>query len=203
MDMIPAPAIALLGIGGTVFVALVVRVFAKLKDGGTPETCKRAKIHNCITENPGSTFSDIKMAVGIGNGTLSYHLFVLERLELIRSIKDGRERRFFPVGIPAEIRLDQCLGRTESKVLQKLVEGGPKTNSRLAESLGISRQRAHYNLKLLRDRGLANLENGAWSHTLSVDDSRDNQNGFRHARLTIDTITRDERSGRPEKNLTP
>lgn len=142
--------------------SVIVPLFMRLKGSNILDSFNRGRIHGFITAMPGCSYSSIKEAVGIGNGTLSYHLLVLERMELIKSIKDGRVRRFFPSGVPTSLRQGQCLGRTEAQVLQTLVERGPLTNSSLAQSLGISRQRTHYNLRLLSRRGLAVQEYGAW-----------------------------------------
>jgi predicted transcriptional regulator len=153
----------------------IVPIFVRLKGSRILEGFNRGRIHGFITARPGCSYSNIKEAVGIGNGVLSYHLQVLERTELIKSIRDGRVRRFFPTGVSTALKQGQYLGRTESQVLHTLVEKGPQTNSNLAQLLGISRQRTHYNLRLLRRRGLATLENGAWMPVKLEGESEDHQ----------------------------
>jgi len=47
-------------------------------------------------------------------------------------------------------------------VLNELITKGPLSTSSLAKALGISRQRVHYNARLLLRRGLAEHEGSLW-----------------------------------------
>jgi len=87
---------------------------------------------------------------------------VLERLELVKSTKGGKLRRYYPQGVSASIRKDQCLGKTEAMVLNELISKGPMSISSLAAALGVSRQRVHYNARLLLKRRLVKCEDSVW-----------------------------------------
>lgn len=161
-----------------VTVALLVPVLVRMLVEDIPNSASRTKILNCVTEKPGSTYSDIRAVVGLANGTLFHHMRILEKMNLVTSVRDGHLRRFFSVGVPELDRKNRPLGRTEAMVLGQLIGAGPQTNSRLAKSLGISRQRAHYNLKLLRERGLASSEGWTWAASIGCvrTDSRHDAN---------------------------
>ncbi|MCJ7490350.1 MAG: winged helix-turn-helix transcriptional regulator [Thermoplasmata archaeon] len=109
-----------------------------------------------------ATFSDIMNALGIANGNLAYHLSVLEKLEFLTSKREGRVRRIYPQGTPLTGGQGHWLGKTEVAILEKLAENEPVSNIALARSLGVSRQRTHYNLKLLQKRGLVERFGKLW-----------------------------------------
>lgn len=158
-----------------IFSSLMVPIFVRLRGERILDNSIRGKIFGYVTAKQGASFSEIKDALGVGNGTLAYHLLVLEKQELIRSRRFGRSRRFFIEGMQAGRAPEQYLGKMETVILDRLVNDGPRTNSTLARFLGISKQRAHYNLMLLRKRGLAKAESGLWvataSHDAGLDDS--------------------------------
>jgi predicted ArsR family transcriptional regulator len=56
----------------------------------------------------------------------------------------------------------QFLGKVESRIFRVLNEKGPLSGTEVAKELSISRQRAHYNLRHLQKRGLAELLDSRW-----------------------------------------
>ena len=164
-----APVVILVGIylspefGMVVLYGFFVPLWMRLRGANVLDSFNRGRIYGHISAKPGCSFTDLKSALGIGNGNLAYHLMVLERLELVKSIREGRTRRFFPQGVAGEIRKDQCLGKTEALVLGELIAKGPVTIRSLSQALGMSRQRVHYNVKLLHKRGLVQHEGVEWN----------------------------------------
>lgn len=141
---------------------LIVPLYMRLRGSEVLDSFNRGRIYGHISAQPGCSFSDLKSALGVGNGTLAYHLMVLERLELVKSTKGGKLRRYYPQGVSASIRKDQYLGKTEAMVLNELISKGPMSISSLAAALGVSRQRVHYNARLLLKRGLVKCEDFVW-----------------------------------------
>jgi len=142
--------------------SFIVPLFMRLRGSGILDSFNRGRIYGYISAQPGCSFTDLKVALGIGNGTLAYHLMVLEKLELVSSAKAGKMRQYYPQGVNAPVRRDQSLGKTEAMVLNELITKGPLSTSSLAKALGISRQRVHYNARLLLRRGLAEQEGSLW-----------------------------------------
>ena len=122
----------------------------------------RGRIVGFITAKPGCTYTEIKEATAISNGTLSYHLKVLERLDLIESTKDGRSRRYSVVGVSLKEHRVALVGRTEARILAELEGEWPLSCSEVARRLGMSRQRISHNLRLLARRGILVKDGNLW-----------------------------------------
>jgi predicted transcriptional regulator len=142
--------------------SFLLPVYMRIRGAQALDSFNRGRIFEHVRMYPGSSFSGLKTNLGMGNGTLAYHLTVLQKLELVSSKKDGRERRYYLCGVNHRVRPDMWLGKTEAKVLEELVANGPMSTSNVAQRLQISRQRAHYNMRLLLKRGLAVYESPLW-----------------------------------------
>jgi predicted transcriptional regulator len=139
-----------------------VLAYIRLKGANVLDNFNRGRIMGFVSARPGASFTEIRDSLKIVNGNLAYHLCVLEKLELISSEKDGRSRRFYPVGVEYSRGENHFIGRTESKILEQLGKNGPLSNSAIAGFLGMSRQRTHYNLRLLQKRGLVDRLGSLW-----------------------------------------
>ena len=151
----PEIAIALLG-------SFMVQLHVRLAGIDVLENFNRGKIYGYVKGKPGCSFTELKTELRFFNGNLAYHLMVLEKLELVRSVKDGRTRRYFLQEDGGRIMKTQFLGKVESRIFRVLNERGPLSGIEVAKELSISRQRAHYNLRQLRKRGLAKLLDSRW-----------------------------------------
>ena len=76
---------------------------ARIKDKEVLDNRIRGRIFRYITGNPGAHYNRIRTALGLNNGTLSYHLDVLEKKEYIMSVQDGY-RRYYTVKSRLRIR---------------------------------------------------------------------------------------------------
>ena len=151
----PEIAIALLG-------SFMVQLHIRITGIDVLENFNRGKIYGYIKGKPGCSFTELKTELRFFNGNLAYHLIVLEKLELVRSVKDGRTRRYFLQEDGGRIMKTQFLGKAESRIFRVLNEKGPMSGMEVAKELSISRQRAHYNLRHLQKRGLAKLLDSRW-----------------------------------------
>lgn len=111
------------------------------------ENRNRALIYRTIVEYPGASFSDIRMYLGIKNGTLSHHLMKLEKEGLIRSKKMGIFRKFFPANgeVPKDL---------EEKIMDVVLDNPGISQSMVARSLDITRQVANYHINSLKKKGM-------------------------------------------------
>jgi len=110
------------------------------------QNANRAKIYHTIMNYPGSSFSDLRILLGIKNGTLSHHLMKLEKEGLIRSKKIGIFRRFYPSGgdIPKDL---------EERIIDVILDNPGISQSSVAKELDITRQVANYHINSLKRRG--------------------------------------------------
>ena len=105
----------------------------------------------------GDTYTDIRRNLDLNNGTLTYHLNVLERQQMIRTVNRGAHKFVYPVDVrPAED--GGGLHELQQRILRVLNEAPGSAVSDLAAVLGISRQLAIYHARLLAQQGLVRLE---------------------------------------------
>jgi predicted transcriptional regulator len=164
--LIGPPEIALAVLG-----SLMVPLYVRLVGIDALENFNRGKIYGYIKGKPGCSFTELKTELRFFNGNLAYHLLVLEKLELVRSVKDGRTRRYFLQEDGGRMMKTQFLGKIESRIFRVLNEKGPLSGTEVAKELSISRQRAQYNLRRLQKRGLAKLLDSRWQAAQQDDTS--------------------------------
>jgi predicted transcriptional regulator len=166
MAVVPIAAMAIMYLspetGMAMLSVVILPLWIRLRGANILDNFNRGRILGFINARPGVTYSELKSSLGIGNGTLAYHLMVLDKLEFIRSVREGRQRRFYPDGASDKLGRSHHLGLTESRIFDELTMRGPMTVSHIADALGMSRQRVHHNIRLLDKRGLAEREGSAW-----------------------------------------
>ncbi|MCK4445402.1 MAG: helix-turn-helix domain-containing protein [Thermoplasmata archaeon] len=109
----------------------------------------RGRIFGYLQANPGANYTMIRESLRLSNGTAAYHLWVLERLGFVRSVSKGRMKQFYPQGVSLS-KGSLILTRLQYSMLDLLEAEGPLSQSEIAKSLEMSRQRSHYNVKVLR-----------------------------------------------------
>jgi predicted transcriptional regulator len=97
------------------------------------------------------------------NGTAVYHLEVLEREHLIKSERDGINRRFFPWGM--KLDQDQFFPseqqwRVINVILERAGNGVQVTQADLTRLMGTSKQALNYHVKRLMRAGVVHKEKG-------------------------------------------
>ena len=138
-------------IGITLVVGLAV--FYRINSERALDHFTRGRIFGYLQANPGANYTMIRESLRLSNGTAAYHLWVLERLGFVRSVSKGRMKQFYPQGVSLS-KGSLILTRLQYSILDLLEAEGPMTQSEIAKSLEMSRQRSHYNVKVLRSLGL-------------------------------------------------
>jgi predicted transcriptional regulator len=146
---------------------LVVPLLMRIKKDRILDNFYRGRIYEYIKGRPGSTFSEIKRYLNSQNGAVAYHLLVLEKLGLIRSVKEGGFRRYGIIGDKNGKSIPPHLSEIGRLVLKGLYERGPQQAPEIAKTMGISRQRLHYILKALEKHGLAESTSSGWRATIA------------------------------------
>lgn len=144
---------------------LIVPLFAKLRKRHPLESKMRELIYEYIELYPGQNYTTIKRTLGLANGTLVYHLKVLKKANLIRSVSEGRYKRFYPI---EPDKLDkskiyehegaQMLTELQKKIVEKMEKEPEISQVEVARALGVSRQLVNYHISKLVKVGVLKLK---------------------------------------------
>jgi predicted transcriptional regulator len=138
----------------------------KREKNKTLENFVRGQIYGFIQANPGTHYNFIKRALNLNNGTLAYHLNVLEQDQLIKSQNDGFYRRFYP----HEARIPQIdgndglkythvqLNKTQDRIIDLLEKKPGLSQKQIAKVLKKSNQVVNYNINSMAQLGLIKLK---------------------------------------------
>ncbi len=142
------------------YLFFVVPLYSKLNRDKVLNQFLRGQIYGYIMAYPGENYSSIKKAMGVENGTLTHHLYILEREGFVASRVDGRNKRFYPAGVAAERKTKASMIQ---KAILKMIRQGPSlTQTEIAEALGTSKQVVNYHIKSLQKVGLLSVaKNGS------------------------------------------
>jgi len=153
---ISALSVALLGgseIGRYKILSLLMPLYSKLSKEDVLDQYTRGKIHGYILANPGEHFNGIRKALYLNNGTVTYHLRVLEREGHVQSRVEGIYRRFYP----GRARLPEMkvqLNATQTVLLQRVRIVPGITQKVLAQELGVHPSTVSYHMEGMIHRGL-------------------------------------------------
>ena len=144
----------------------VVPLYVKRKQDKTLENFTRGEIFGFINAHPGTYFNHMKYALNLNNGTLAYHLNVLEHDKLVYSQTDGRYRRFYPVDarMPSvndengKIHTFIHLNPTQDRIINVIQNEPGLTQKEIAKLVGKSRQVVNYNINSMAEQGIIKLE---------------------------------------------
>lgn len=126
----------------------IVPLFSRLKREEVLDHETRGMIRGYVIANPGDHFNSIKASLKLKNGTLAHHIHILEREKIIKSVKDGKYRRFFPMGMRIA---DRAFPTKIEKLILDIVKETPGvTQKDIASQLGISQPTISYHITKLR-----------------------------------------------------
>ena len=135
-----------------------VPLYSRIKKDAVLDNFTRGMIYGFIMSNPGVHYNYIKQKLGLNNGSIVYHLTVLERQELIKSEKVGLYKRFYPMGQTLSETGIMELNETQQAMLD-LVRGSPGLTQReISERLDLSTRVVNYHVGLLQRARLVTLE---------------------------------------------
>lgn len=142
------------------FLYFLVPLYSKLNKEKVLNQFLRGQIYGYIMAYPGENYSSIKKAMAVENGTLTHHLYILEREGFVASRVDGRNKRFYPAGVT---RVKRTKASMIQKAILKMIRQGPNmTQTEIAEALGTSKQVVNYHIKSLQKVGLLSVaKNGS------------------------------------------
>ena len=107
----------------------------------------RGLIRGYIIANPGDHYSSIKRNLDLNNGTLAYHLRVLEQNDIVKSMYDGIYKRYYPANVNIS-KVKKNISKQE-EIFQTILEKPGVTMEDIARTIGSSRQVVNYHVKNL------------------------------------------------------
>jgi predicted transcriptional regulator len=131
---------------------LVTKLYSTISKDDIMENKNRKNIVALIDSNHGITFTAMMDELGLKNGNLAYHLYTLERRRYIKSVRDGKFRRFYPrrAGINSELNF------TENNIISIIKDNPDIYQSDIAGILGVSTQAAGSHIINLERKGFIN-----------------------------------------------
>ncbi len=97
--------------------------------------------------------------VGVGNGTISHHLRMLEKMDIIKSRKKGLRYRAFYISqgkLPEKEK--KRLTSLQSKILDLVKKNDGIAQTELTKILGEKQQTVSYNVKKLERSGFIRVD---------------------------------------------
>lgn len=115
----------------------------------------RGQIYGYIKTNPGTHYNQIMRELDIKNGTLSYHLYILEKTGIIKSRKEHlRYRAFYTTDIKFPEEERYRLTDLQIKILNLIQSNKGTSQKHIAKTLNEKHQTISYNIKVLEHAGL-------------------------------------------------
>jgi predicted transcriptional regulator len=97
--------------------------------------------------------------LGIGNGTLSHHLHMLEKMNMIKSRQEGiKHRAFYMTSVQYPEKEQFRFTKLQSEILKLINEHSGITEKEIIEKLGEKQQTISYNIKMLQRKNILRLE---------------------------------------------
>lgn len=141
-----------------VVLALLFPMYTRILKEDVLDQFVRGQIYGYIKTNPGVHYNKILREVGVKNGTLSYHLGVLEKSALIQSRREGlKYRAFYPkeMNFPKKERFR--LTGLQISIIGSIRDHPGLTQKEIARLLGHKPQTINYNMKVLDQAGLVRV----------------------------------------------
>lgn len=120
----------------------------------------RRSIYQLVCETPGSYFYEIVSALATPQGTLSWHLRMLEKDGLIKSAKFGGKRLFFPKMLrseSAEKAFAILKNSTAAKVFDHIINNPGCYQTEIAEKLTIHHDTVRHHIIRLAEAQLIDI----------------------------------------------
>lgn len=133
-----------------------VVLFTRLDESQIVSHRRRSDILEFVRRNPGERVEAMRQTLGLTNGTLLYHLRVLENADLVRMRKEGSVARLFPAG--PRIRAEPYLPPLRRRIMALLESTPGPTQRQLALRLQLSERMISYHVRRLERQGFLRVE---------------------------------------------
>jgi hypothetical protein len=128
------------------FKLVLVPLYTKIQREEVLDQFTRGRIYGMIESNPGVHYTLIKKKMGVGNGTLTYHLTTLEREGFVRSEWDGLYKRFYPSQMARSPTDVLELSRVQTELMGHIRTDPGITQKELSMRTGLSKRVISYHI---------------------------------------------------------
>lgn len=140
------------------FFAVLFPMVTKAEQEDVLDHFVRGQIYGYIKANPGAHYQQIKRVLGVKNGTLSHHLYVLEKTGLLKSrMEKGIYRAFYTTEMRFPDQERFRLTELQLAILKVVRNREPISQKEIAKTLQQKHQTVNYNVKVLRQAGLLSM----------------------------------------------
>lgn len=151
---------------------LLVPLYSRMqKRDEALDNFNRGRIHRTIEENPGIRYNEIKTEIGIGNGTLTHHLRILQKERFVKGVGDRTLKRFYLWGYDTSPMpgVDRPLTKIQRSIVDLLQSAEWMTQRDITHGLQGKQQTVSRNLKALMNLRVVTRRQGssAFEYALS------------------------------------
>lgn len=140
------------------FLTMAIPLYTRIQKEDVLDQFVRGQIYGYIKTNPGAYYNQIRRQIGVKNGTLSYHLGVLEKTELIQSRREGlKYRAFYPTGMKFPQAERFRLTELQIRIINAARKSPGITQKEIAEVLHAKPQTVNYNVRVLSQAELLDV----------------------------------------------
>jgi DNA-binding transcriptional ArsR family regulator len=139
-------------------IAFILPLYTKLKRSKLLDHYTRDQIYKYVQTNPGGNYTTIMQKLKLKNGVLAYHLSTLEREEMIKSMRDGIYKRFYPTNVKIPSKGVPDLTWFQLGIFNIIKDKPGITQGEIAKHIGESRQVTNYHIRLMVKAGLLRTE---------------------------------------------
>jgi predicted transcriptional regulator len=134
---------------------ILIPLYTRLKPEQVTDHFIRGQILGYVKANPGETYTHIKKALKLSNGTFVYHARILESQGHLRSVKDGANRRFYPaeMRIPTEVK-DVELNQVQRMIYTIVMEYPGISQTKIAKMVKLAPSTVNYHVNIMTKVGV-------------------------------------------------
>lgn len=133
----------------------------------------RQAVLDCIVRSPGIHKSELQRQLGLGWGTVSYHLDVLRRDGRVKMMERGRQVALFATDVPDEHMRWLAALRSDvpNGILHHLAQRPQARIEEMVVDLGLPRRIVRRHLRDLAQQGLVSEPQGLLRNRFSLEDA--------------------------------
>lgn len=137
--------------------APILAFFTRLRPEKVLAHPTRARLWELISENPGISYQELRVAAGIGKGNLEHHLAILQRHEKVNRLRSSGRTCYFPA---TQAGAFAHLAALRSKPARRIALAfqAPASTAQVCRALGLSASAVHFHRRRLLSAGI--VENG-------------------------------------------
>ena len=128
---------------------LLLPLYTRLQRDRLADHPTRQNLMHYIYGHPGANLTQLRERFGLHNGVLSHHISILEGNRVIQSLRNGRQRLFYPAGFSRLAKELVVTSEVQQRVLEEVEASPGITQSMVATRLGMSRQKVNYHVTAL------------------------------------------------------